>query len=126
MKNASYLFLPILFFFLASCEKEAALPEPGIIAISFLQSSSVQEPQEVTVKIEKPTPCHEVSQANKTVSGNTFSYDIILLNGSEICADVIAEETVKVTFDPSTIGEYTLNFLINGNLYETRKVNVTE
>ena len=126
MKASNYLFLPVLFFLLISCEKEALLKEPGILDIAFLQSSSVQEPQEITVKIEKPTPCHFVSETNKTTSGNTFNYDFILSSGDEVCADVIEEETVKVTFDPSTSGEYTLNFLINGRLYETRTVTVTE
>ena len=126
MKASNYLFLPVLFFLLISCEKEALLKEPGILDIAFLQSSSVQEPQEVTVKIEKPTPCHIVSEIKKNTSGNTFNYDFILSSGAEVCADVIEEETVKVTFDPSTSGEYTLNFLINGKLYETRTVTVTE
>lgn len=126
MKASNYLFLPVLFFLLISCEKEALLKEPSILDIAFLQSSSVQEPQEITVKIEKPTPCHIVSETNKTTSDNTFNYDFILSNGAEVCADVIEEETVKVTFDPSTSGEYTLNFLINGRLYETRTVTVTE
>ena len=126
MKALHYLFLPILFFFLASCEKEELSREADILDISSIQNSSVQEPQDIAVRIQKPTPCHNVSQTKKTVSGSTFNYDIILASGSGVCADVIAEETVSLTFDPSTSGEYTLNFFINGKLYETRKVTVTE
>jgi hypothetical protein len=126
MKKAVCIFLPILFFFLASCEKEEALPEAGILEIMMDQSPSVQEPQEITVRVHKPTPCYRVSETRKTVSGTTFSYDIILVNDAEICAAVIAEEDVKVIFDPTKAGKYTLNFLINGKLYKTRTVTVRD
>ncbi|MBC5992227.1 hypothetical protein [Pontibacter cellulosilyticus] len=126
MKKLAYLFLPILVFFLVSCEKDTVSPEPGILDITINQTSSVQVPQEIAVKLEKPTPCFSVSNTKKTVSGFTFNYDFTLTNTAEVCADVIAEETVQVTFDPSVAGEYTLNFLINGKQYESRKVTVTE
>ena len=126
MKAVNYLILPILLFFLTSCEKEDLLQEASILEINLSQNSTTQEPQEISIKIKKPTPCHHVSETNKTVSGNVYYYDFVLSSGAEVCADVIAEETVQVTFDPSSSGEYTLNFLINGKLYETRKVTVTE
>ncbi|WP_017733295.1 hypothetical protein [Nafulsella turpanensis] len=127
MKNLTLLLLPLFLFLLVSCEKEELLQEePSILSISLAESSSIQEPQEVSVTIEKPTPCHYVSGTNESISGNTFNYDFTLLSGAEVCADVIEEEIVTVTFAPSESGEYTLNFLINGKLYETRTVTVTE
>lgn len=126
MKKAVYLLLPVLFFFLSSCEKEETSPETKILEINMRPSSSLQDPQEITVKIKKPTPCYKVSETRKTVSGTTFNYNIIITDDSEICVAVIAEEDVTLLFDPSEAGEYTLNFLINGKKYETRTVAVTE
>lgn len=128
MRRHNYFFLVIMFLFLAACEKEMVSPEDEtkILEINFSETSSVTTAQEITVKIDKPTPCHYVSQVNKTTSDKTFNYDIILMSDAEVCTAVIEEEDVTVTFDPSTTGEHTLNFLINGKLIETRTVTVTE
>lgn len=130
MKTLNYLFLPVLLVFSTSCEKENFLPEdqqdqPKILDISFSENSSVSAAQEISITIDKPTPCHYVSEVKKTTSGKIFNYDIILVRGAEFCTTVIEEETISVTFDPAADGEYTLNFLINGKLYETRTVTVT-
>lgn len=128
MKTINYLFLPVLLLFIISCEKEIISPEdqPMILEISLSETSSVTTPQEISITIDKPTPCHYVSEVKKTVSDKTYSYNIILVSGAEICTTVIEEETVTVTFDPATNGEYRLHFLINGKLYESRTVTVTE
>jgi hypothetical protein len=127
MKTLNHLFLPVLLLF-TSCEKELVSPEdqPRISEISLSETSSVTVAQEISVTIDKPTPCHYVSEVKKTTSDKTYSYNIIIVSGAEVCATVIEEESVTVTFDPATNGEYTLNFLINGKLHETRTVTVTE
>lgn len=128
MKTLNYLFLPVLVLLISSCEEEIISPEDqaSILEVSLSETSSVTTPQEISVTIDKPTPCHYVSEVKETISDKTYSYDIILLSGAEICTTVIEEETVTVSFDPATNGEYTLNFLINGKLHETRTVTVTE
>lgn len=130
MKKSFYLCLPLLFFFLLSCEKDdiTSVPDPDITEIAMLQASTVSEPQEISVTIFKGTPCHQVVETKKTISGNTFNYDIILSEGEEgtSCITVVDSETLTVSFDPPTSGDYTLNFLINGKIYETRTITVTE
>lgn len=118
----------MLSFLFACGEEELVTNEgaPNILEINFSETSSVTAAQEIIVKIEKPTPCHYVSEVKKTISDKTFNYDIILLTDAEVCADVIEEEDVTVTFDPSSTGEHTLNFFINGILFEIRTITVTE
>lgn len=118
-----------MFFLFFSCDKDDPAPsvENNFIAdISFMESSSVQEAQEIEVTIHKGTPCQFVSKTEKTISGNTFNYNFILEGHDDPCITVVTEEVVAVNFDPSEIGQYTLRFLINGELFETRTVTVTE
>lgn len=128
MKNLFYS-IPVIFFFLLSCDKEDPVPfmESNFIAdILMPETASIQEAQEIKVIVHKGTPCQFVSEIVKTVSGNTFNYNFILGGDDTPCVTVTAEEEVSVTFDPSTAGEYTLKFFINGRLFETRTVSVTE
>lgn len=128
MKKPFYL-LPVIFFFLLSCDKEDPVPsvENNFIAnISFLESSSVKEAQEIEVTVHKGTPCHFISKTVKTISGNTFNYNFILEGNENPCITMVAEEVVTVIFDPSTSGQHTLKFFINGHLFETKTVSVTE
>lgn len=128
--KALYFFLPALFFFLVSCDKEdAELPNgTDITNVAFLTASSVQEPQEIEVTISKPTPCHQITKVEKTVNEDVFDYNFIIpeLDENTVCAQVIAEETRTVIFDPSASGEFTLNFYINGKFNERRTITVTE
>ena len=128
MRQLNYLLLSLVVIFFASCEKEAdqVLREPSIKSVSVNNTVSKSTSQQIEVLIEKPTPCYAVSQVNATSSGTNYSYDVILASTAEVCADVIAEEAVTVSFAPQTTGEHTLNFLINGKLYQTKKVVVTE
>lgn len=129
MKKYFNILVPVMFLFLLSCDKDDPVPsleESSITSIAMLTTSSVQETQEISVTIQKGTPCYYVSGITKNISGNTFNYNIILGNDDNVCAQVITEEVVTVNFDPSSTGEYTLNFLINGKLSETRTVTVTE
>ncbi len=127
MKTPFYL-MPVIFFFLLSCDKDDPVPsEENFIAnISLLASSSVEEAQEIEVIVHKATPCHSITETVKTISGNTFNYNFILEGSENICITVEAEELVTVIFDPENSGQYTLKFYINGNLFETRNVSVTE
>lgn len=127
MKALTYLCLPLLLLLLVSCDKEdGALPESKVVEISMNQRSYTTFPQEITIVIQKPNPCYGISKVEKTVSGKTYSYNILIVDKSDFCATVIAEETVSVLFDPSSSGDYTLKFLINGKLAETRQVTVIE
>lgn len=128
MKQLSYLFLSLIVFFFASCQKDEdpGLREPSIKSVSVNSTVSKSTTQQIDVLIEKPTPCYAVSKVNASSLGTSYSYDIILESGAEVCADMIAEEVVTVSFAPQTTGEHTLNFLINGKLYQTKKVVVTE
>lgn len=126
MKNPIYLF-PVILFFLFSCDKEDPFPsvENNFIAnISMLESSSDQEAQEIKVLVQKATPCHSISRTIKTISGNTFNYNFIIEGSINPCATMISQEVITVIFDPSTSGQHTLNFSINGHLFETRTVAV--
>lgn len=121
---------PILFclsiLLLASCrEEENESAEPGIRDIALSSSQLHQgESMEIDVLIEKPTPCHYIDQVDLSVSGTTYTYDILLETTGEICAQVIEEERVTVIFEPGEAGEYTLNFLINGRQQQSRQVEV--
>ncbi len=129
MKKSFNILVPVMFLFLLSCDKEdpvTALEESSITNIAMLTTSSAQETQEISVTIQKGTPCYYVSGITKNVSGNSFNFNIIVQNPDNPCAQVITEEVVTVAFDPSSPGEYTLNFSINGKLSETRTVTVTE
>lgn len=121
--------MPLMFFLCASCDKDDIEPSAKVVFIadiSYMESSSVEEAQEIEVTIQKPTPCHLVSKIEKTVSGNTFSYNIVVEGQENPCITVIAQEVVKITLDPSGTGHYVLKFLINGKIYEMRTVTVTE
>lgn len=130
MKTGKFLMLPLLLILFLACDKEEAdtVHEPEISGIAFLATSSVEQPQEISVTVQKPTPCHRIVEVKETREDNIYNYDFIIAGpgGDTVCADVIAEETVKVLFNPSSTGVYTLNFLINGELYETREITVTE
>ena len=129
MKTLNYFFLPLLLFMFTACDKEehSTVEEPEISEINMMTTSPLNEPQEIAVKIQKPTPCHTV-EVETTTSGNTITYDILISppNGEVACIQVVKEETVTVQFEPSASGTYTLNFLINGELQETREIVVTE
>lgn len=126
MKNYFYI-LPLIFFFLTSCDKEDPVASDFIANISFLESSTVHEAQEIKVTIYKGTPCEYVGEVLETVSGNTFNYDFILRGTNNRCIAIKGmNEDVTVNFEPSAPGNYTLNFYINGKFLETRTVSVTE
>lgn len=127
---SKYLY-PILFclsiFLLASCkEEENVSAEAGIRDIILSSSLREGESMEIDVLIEKPTPCHYVDQVNLSISGTTYTYDILLETTEEICAQVIEEERLRVVFEPQEAGTYTLNFLINGRQQQSRQVEVRE
>jgi hypothetical protein len=127
MKIFQYLSLFMLLLLFSACQKEEELlQEPAILSVSVGSTVSMSSPQPIEVRIQKPTPCHQVARVNATTSGTTYSYDIILENGAQICAQVIEEEVVTVSFSPQGPGLHTLNFLINGRLLETRQVVVEE
>jgi hypothetical protein len=126
MKTLIISSLLVIAAFLASCQKEEpAVQDASIVSVNIESVMSQNTAQQIQVLIKKPTPCHEVSSVNTSVSGTTYTYDILLSNAAQLCAQVIAEETVTVSFSPQATGEYTLNFLINGRLYETRTVRVS-
>ena len=129
MKNPVSFLIPLLFFFLVSCDKDEAEPSVEAITISnisLMESSPVTEAQEIAVTIYLGTPCHSVKQTDTTVSGTVYTYNFVVTGQENPCIQVVTEEVVKVTFDPAGTGEYTLNFLINGELFETRTVTVTD
>lgn len=128
MKKLAFC-LPLFLLFLVGCDKDEVPTEPefNISNIELDLTSTVGEPQEILVTIYKGTPCHYVKEVNTSSSGNTYNYDFILSNeGTEACITVVAEETVSVDFEPSESGEYTLNFYINGEFYQTRTVVVVD
>ena len=124
------LCLPVLCFLFISCSKDDVneLKDPKILNLTVSATAVAKQSQEISVTIEKPTPCHEITDVEITSSGSTVNYNFIVVGptGETVCADVIQEETVTVNFEPTTGGEYTLNFLLNGTLAETRTVSVTE
>ncbi len=119
--------MPVMFFFLLSCDKEDPIEVAHLISnISFEESSSVGEAQEISVTVQHPEGCWEVSDIEKTVAGKTFNYNIKTTRVGEICTQAITPEVVTVAFDPSSTGEHTLNFLVNGKMLETRTITVSE
>lgn len=127
MKALTCLYLSLFVLLLVSCDKkEDASPQSKILEITMNQRSYTRSPQEIAVLIQKPNPCYAISKVEKTVSGKTYSYNIVIEDRSQVCAAVMAEETVHVMFDPATSGDYTLKFLINGKLAETRQITVIE
>lgn len=126
MKNLFYL-IPVLFFSLLACEKEDPVQGDIIASITMFESSSIKEAKEIKVKIQKDDPCEFVNEIVKTVSGKTFNYDFILQGDENHCITIYSlQEDVSVVFDPTITGQHTINFLINGRLFETRTVSVTE
>lgn len=130
MKTAQSLFLPVLLFLLLACEKGEVLKDNENADVFLELDISFNEipPQVITIRVQKPTPCYEIN-IKKTSSGNVFNYDLILtdtLKADEVCIQVIKEKTLNLDFDPESGGDYTLNFYVNGELYETREVTVTE
>ena len=130
MKKLAYLFVCFSMLFLISCkdEEEVAPLEGNILAVELSSGITKNTTQQISITIGKPTPCHvvkEVLVSNATTAGKTVEYNIILEETSEACIQVIKEEVVTVTFTPEQSGEYTLKFLINGKLLETRKVFVS-
>lgn len=127
MKTKMIFLLPFLAFFFLSCEKEENSPvqEIRLSAIILPHSASLQEPQEISVRITTPTPCYSI-ETLKSVSGNTFEYNFLLTEEDGACIQVVKEHELSVVFDPQNPGTYTLNFLIDGELKETREIVVTE
>lgn len=119
-----------MFLFLISCDKDDPVPasEDSFIAnISLDTSSSIQQGQEIKVTIQKATPCHVISEIKKTISGKIYDYNFIIHGQDNPCITVVSKEEVVISdFDPSSVGQYTLNFSINGELFETMTVVVTE
>lgn len=126
MKNVLKLCLPVLCFILISCDKEENLvQEAGIANIIFLDKQVQGESQDLEVTIQKPTPCHTIKETILIIKENSIDYNFIMDNDDEVCATVLTNETVTVKFDPSTPGEYLLNFFINGVFHQTITVTVT-
>lgn len=132
MNPLRYLAFCLAFLLLISCGNDEPKPEvvspageAAILDVQVKGAVSTQQAQQIDVTIFKPTPCHTVKETKVSGSGTTVNYDFILQGSGDICAQVIAEEVVSVTFNPQTSGVYTLNFLIDGKLYKTEQVNVT-
>lgn len=133
MKAVNYLAVCLSILFLLSCGEDDPQPEQktptgeaSIVDIQMNNTVTKNQVQQIEVTVFKPTPCHEVVETKVTSSGNTVNYDFILQGNAEICAQVIAEEVVQVSFAPQASGVYTLNFLIDGKLYKTEQVVVTD
>lgn len=127
MKTTMLFFLPLFIFFFWSCEKEEINPveEAAMSAVVLPAFSSAQEPQEIIVQITTGTPCYSIDVV-KTVSGNTFNYNFILTEEDVPCVQVVKTHDIPVVFDPPSAGTYTLHFLIDEELHETREIVVTE
>ena len=133
MNTLRYLALCLAFLLLISCGKDEPKPEvvppageAAILDVQVKGAVSTRQAQQIDVTIFKPTPCYIVKETKVSTSGTTVNYNIILQgNGDMICAQVIVEEVVSVAFNPQTSGVYTLNFLIDGKLYKTEQVTVT-
>ena len=130
MKAKLFFIVPVILFMFMACDKEEMdnVQEADISDIAFLSTSSLEQPQEISVTIVKPTPCHTISEVEKTAEGFVYTYNFILSEpgADTACVQMIANETVVVVFDPAETGEHTLNFLINGKLFETRQIMVAE
>lgn len=123
------LILPLLLLMFLACEKDDLdqVQEAQFTNIAYLSTSTAAEGQKISVTIEKPYACLKVKEIVESSQGKTKTYDFILpgLAKDQGCFTVIGEETFELTFAPSEAGEYILNFLINGKLFETRTVTVT-
>lgn len=128
MKTSFLLSVLFLSFFLTSCDKEDAEPvsEISISNITLAESYTVGQTEEISVTINKPTPCHIIEEEAVTISGKIHSYYFRLVDKAEVCVQMTQNETVNLDFEPTETGEHTLNFYINDELYETRTVTVTE
>jgi hypothetical protein len=126
MKKINFLLLCLFAVIVAACTKEEVEKDARIIEISAASNMTLAESQNIEVRIEKPTPCHTVASVNKTTSGNTINYDIILQSDFSMCATVIAEETVTINFQPEGAGQYLLKFYVNGKYHTSKTVSVTE
>ncbi len=127
MKKTFYLLMPVMVFFFLSCDKDDPVSSEAthlIANISFAQTSSDNNSQTISVTIEHSETCWVVSNIEEAVSGKTINYNIKTTRVGEVCGQAITPEVVTVIFNPSSTGEYTLNFLVNGNLRETRKVTI--
>lgn len=126
MKNLSQFFLPLLLFFLVSCDKEenVSIEEANLSAVVLPASITAQE-QEIIVEITTGTPCYSI-EVVKSVSGNTFTYNFILTMEDVACVQVAKTHQIPVFFDPPAAGTYILQFLIDGELHETREIEVAE
>ena len=126
----SLMCLPVLFFLFIACDKQDTneLKEPSILNITIAATAVAKQSEEISVTIEKPTPCYKITDVETTSSGSTVNYNFIVTGptGETMCADVIQEEVVTVIFEPERGGEYTLNFLLNGTLAETRTIIVSQ
>lgn len=130
MKIIKYLFLFLPLILTVACKDDDGAPTPELTAkvleVELENTVSKSTPLEVNVTIQKPTPCHQVKEVIKTVLDKVYKYDIILEAGDGVCAAVIAEEVVKVSFDPPASGEYVLQFSINGKQQFYQKIIVTD
>jgi len=128
MKTIYFLSVIFLSFSLTSCDKDDADPvsEINITSITLADSYKAGETEQISVTITKPTPCHIIDEETVTVNGRTHSYNFRLVDKAEVCVQMIQNETVTVDFEPVEAGEHTLTFSINGELFETRTVTVTE
>jgi hypothetical protein len=133
MQAVRYLALCLAFLFLLSCGKDDPQPqttsptgEAAIVDIQVSNTVANNQSQQIKVTIQKPTPCHVIAETKVTSSGTTVNYDFILQEYDGACIQVIAEEEVQVSFAPQASGVYRLNFFINGKLYKTEQVVVTD
>ena len=128
MKTIYFLSVLFLSITLTSCDKDDVEPvaEINITSITLADSYTAGETEQISVTITKPTPCHLLEEETVIVNGRTHSYNFRLADKAEVCVQMTQNETVTVDFEPAEAGEHTLNFSINGELFETRTVTVTE
>lgn len=127
MKIKQLFLLSLFLFSLCSCENEETVhvEENALSAVVLPVSFSAQEPREIVVQITTATPCYSI-EVVKTVSGYTFEYNFVLTEEDNACIQVVKEHNIPVVFDPTGAGTYTLRFLIDGELQETREIVVAE
>ena len=127
MKTKSFFFLPLFIFSLWSCEKEEMEPveEIALSAVVLPASSMAQEPREIIVQVSTPTPCYTIDVV-KTVLNNVYEYNFTLTEQDIVCVQVVKKHDIPVVFDPPSAGTYTLRFLIDGELHDTKEIVVTE
>ncbi|UJH90001.1 hypothetical protein LZ575_13715 [Antarcticibacterium sp. 1MA-6-2] len=127
MKNLNLLFLLALCALSISCHKEQISPEPetAIADINLFPEYPFVQAQKINVTVLKPTACHKIEKVKVSVVDKNFYYDFLVGSETDACIHVLREEVKSVYFLPSGGGEYTLNFYINGNFYETRTVAIS-